>query len=177
MTEPHLTCLILGGARSGKSRHAEALARAEAGTLHYIATAEAHDAEMAARIARHREDRGDGWVTHEVPIALCDQLERFRADDRPVVIVDCLTLWLTNLILGDHDVAAAGDRLARVVDRVRYPLFIVANEVGLSIVPENALARRFRDEAGLLNQKIAAVASRVHFVAAGLPLVLKGPTS
>ncbi|WP_319519979.1 bifunctional adenosylcobinamide kinase/adenosylcobinamide-phosphate guanylyltransferase [uncultured Martelella sp.] len=166
-------CLILGGARSGKSAQAEKLARAEKGDLHYVATAQALDPEMETRIARHRAERGNAWRTHEVPLALVECLESLRDEPRPVVLIDCLTLWVTNLILGDHDVGKAGERLATFVAECPYPLFIVANEVGLGIVPDNALARRFRDEAGLLNQRIAAAAQTVIFMAAGLPMQLK----
>ncbi len=168
------TTLVLGGARSGKSRHAEMLARASCGPHHYIATAEIRDdAEMAARIARHRAERGGGWTTHETPFALVERLEALVAAPSPVVVLDCLTLWLTNLILDDRDIAAESRRLAGFVARCPYRLIMVSNEVGLSIVPDNALARRFRDEAGILNQTIAAASSEVIFMAAGLPLHLK----
>lgn len=166
-------CLVLGGVRSGKSRYAEMLARERDGKLHYIATAEAGDDEMAARIDRHRTERGDQWTTHEVPLDLVDCLEALDAETDSIILVDCLTLWLTKLILTEHDTAGEGDRLADFIARSSRPLFLVSNEVGLGIVPENALARRFRDEAGVLNQKIAASASSVVFMAAGLPMVLK----
>ncbi|WP_176083899.1 bifunctional adenosylcobinamide kinase/adenosylcobinamide-phosphate guanylyltransferase [Martelella sp. HB161492] len=168
------TVFILGGARSGKSRLAESWASARAGQHHYIATAEAGDAEMAARIARHRSMRGSFWQTHEAPFALVDVLADLSQGEAPVVLVDCLTLWLSNLLLADRDIAAEGRRLAAFVETCTYPLFIVSNEVGQGIVPDNALARRFRDEAGFLNQAIAAVSGSVFFVAAGLPLKLKG---
>lgn len=167
-------CLVIGGARSGKSRHTEALARAETGDLNYIATGQALDAEMEKRIAHHRSSRGAEWRTHEVPLSLVACLKARAEEPRPVVVVDCLTLWLTNLILAGRDVTAEADALAAFVCRCSYPLYLVANEVGLGIVPENALARRFRDEAGLLNQKIAAAAGTVIFMAAGLPMVMKG---
>ncbi|MBB4121786.1 bifunctional adenosylcobinamide kinase/adenosylcobinamide-phosphate guanylyltransferase [Martelella radicis] len=170
------TCLILGGARSGKSAHAEKLAREADGNLHYVATAQALDAEMTARIAHHQAARGHGWRTHEVPVELVACLEGLVRQERPVVLVDCLTLWVTNLMLGDRDVGEAGDRLAAFIADCPYPLFLVANEVGLGIVPDNALARKFRDEAGLLNQKVAAAADTVIFMAAGLPMTMK-PTS
>lgn len=170
------TCLILGGARSGKSSHGEKLARASGGNLHYVATAELLDAEMHARIAHHKAARGAGWQTHETPLDLVACLEGLVRSERPVVLVDCLTLWATNLILRDMDIGSAGDRLADFVAECSYPLFLVANEVGLGIVPDNALARRFRDEAGLLNQKVAAAADTVIFMAAGLPMTMK-PTS
>lgn len=165
--------LILGGARSGKSalagRRAEAFAQ-----VVWIATAEAGDAEMAERIARHRAERPAHWTTVEEPLRLADALRRVASADS-CVVVDCLTLWLTNLLLAEdaglleRETAALLDTLPALPGAI----VLVANEVGLGIVPENALARRFRDEAGRLNQRVAAVCERVTFVAAGLPLVLK----
>lgn len=163
--------LVLGGARSGKSALAERLTRAGGADPVYVATAGAWDDEMRARIAAHQADRaGQGWHTIEAPIDLPAALD--AAGGAPV-LVDCLTLWLTNLMLGDHPILPATDRLVAALDRPG-PTVLVANEVGLGIVPENALARRFRDEAGRLNQRIAARADTVVFTAAGLPLVLKG---
>jgi len=166
--------LVIGGARSGKSRYAEA--RLEAmpggGDLAYIATAQPLDAEMAGRIAHHRARRGPRWHTIEAPLALPEAI-RDAAAVADAVLVDCLTLWLTNILLGDHDPVAAGDRLVQAVVACPAPLMLIANEVGLGIVPDNALARRFRDEAGWLNQRLAAVADDVVLVAAGLPLFLK----
>jgi adenosylcobinamide kinase/adenosylcobinamide-phosphate guanylyltransferase len=172
-TAPRST-LILGGARSGKSRHAEALAASCAdpgpGAAVYLATAEAGDAEMAARIAEHRARRGALWATEEVPLALPERLA--RRDRRPV-LVDCLTLWLSNLMLAGQDVDDAAAALCSALAEPGGPVILVANEVGLGLVPETPLGRRFRDHAGRLNQAVAAVAERVVFVAAGLPLVLK----
>lgn len=165
--------LILGGARSGKS--ALAVRRAE-GFAHvvWVATAEAHDAEMAERIARHRAERPAHWQTVEEPLRLAEVLRRVAANDT-CVAVDCLTLWLTNLLLAED--AALPERetaaLLETLPALPGEIVLVANEVGLGIVPENALARRFRDEAGRLNQRVAALCERVTFVAAGLPLVLK----
>jgi adenosylcobinamide kinase/adenosylcobinamide-phosphate guanylyltransferase len=166
--------LVLGGARSGKSRFAEArILAVPADRRVYLATAEALDAEMASRIAHHRAGRaGAGWETveapHELPAALA-------AAARPgtAVLVDCLTLWLSNRLLAEADLEADRADLVDVLRDIRSPVALVANEVGLSIVPDNALARRFRDEAGLLNQAVAAVADEVVFMAAGLPLRLK----
>lgn len=168
--------LVLGGARSGKSRHAEALVRdSGAPPWTYIATAQAFDDEMRERIARHKADRaetgGCGWVTLDAPFDLPEALR--RADAAAPVLVDCLTLWLTNLMLAERDLPAAADSLCEALAERRSPSVLVANEVGLGIVPDNALARRFRDEAGRLNQRLAALAGRVVFVAAGLPLRLK----
>ena len=164
------TRLFLGGARSGKSRLAQAAAEACAGPLVYIATATAGDDEMADRIACHRADRGARWRTVEAPIALGAAI---AAAGSAAVLVDCLTLWLSNLMLGDHDIDAATKDLLAAIGAARSPLFLVANEVGLGIVPDNALARAFRDAAGRLNQQVAAAVDRVDFVAAGLALRLK----
>jgi len=163
--------LVLGGARSGKSRHAEALVARHPAPWAYIATAEAWDDEMHARIAAHQARRGAEWRTIHAPLDLAAALG--DAGARPA-LVDCLTLWLTNLMLGDHDIGAATAALEAALDARAAPTVLVANEVGLGIVPENALARRFRDAAGVLNQRLAARAAAVHFIAAGLPLVLKG---
>lgn len=165
--------LVLGGARSGKSRHAQAMAEATGGDLVFIATAQAFDGEMTDRIARHRADRDARWRTVEAPLALAEAID---AADRPgaTVLVDCLTLWASNLVLAEADTDAAAARLVATLEQVRAPIVLVSNEVGFGIVPDNALARRFRDVAGLLNQRVAAVVSEVDFVIAGLPQRLKG---
>jgi adenosylcobinamide kinase/adenosylcobinamide-phosphate guanylyltransferase len=162
--------LVLGGARSGKSRYAEALVEAAGGGV-YLATAELLDPEMEDRVRRHRERRGKRWTTLEEPLEIVAALVG-EAAARPV-LVDCLTLWLANLIAAGRDVERETDALVDALPRCGGPVVFVANEVGLGIVPENALARRFRDDAGRLNQRIAARAERVVFMAAGLPLVLK----
>ncbi len=166
--------LILGGARSGKSAYAEQIiegARVSQGARPvYIATAEARDAEMAERIRQHQDRRGNRWDTVEEPIYLSGALVAHGA--RPM-LVDCLTLWLTNLLLANHDIAHEREQLAATIACLSGPVVLIANEVGLGIVPDNALARRFRDEAGLLNQAIAQVCQRVVFMAAGLPMVMK----
>ena len=164
--------LILGGARSGKSRHAQSLAEAFAGSLLYVATGEAHDDEMATRIARHRDDRGPRWQTLEAPLAIPEAIRTYSAPDR-LLLVDCLTLWCSNLMHAGADVPAATADLIAALAPARGPILLVANEVGLGIVPDNALARAFRDAAGRLNQAIAAAADRVTFIAAGLPIALK----
>jgi adenosylcobinamide kinase / adenosylcobinamide-phosphate guanylyltransferase len=158
---------VLGGARSGKSRYAESLCLGE---RHYIATAQAFDDEMVARIAKHREDRGSAWVTHEAPIELLQTIQTCDQTGRSV-LVDCLTLWLTNMMLSDRDWRAATAEVLSYQPKAN--LVFVSNEVGLGIVPDNALARAFRDAQGTLNQQIAARADRVVFMAAGLPMVLK----
>ena len=162
--------LVLGGARSGKSRFAEALVTREPPPWVYIATAQAFDGEMRTRIAEHRERRVPGWRTVEAPLELAAALR--DAGDAPV-LVDCLTLWLTNLILGDLELNAAMAALDAALQRTA-PTVLVSNEVGLGIVPDNALARRFRDEAGRLHQRIAARADRVVLMVAGLPMFVKG---
>jgi len=165
--------LVLGGARSGKSRFAEGLALDCAADLHYVATGRAFDDEMRDRIARHRADRGDGWTTHEEPVELVGQLKKLDDPSR-VVLVDCLTLWVTNLMLENHDVVARSAELAAFLPQLNARVILVSNEVGLGIVPENRMAREFRDHAGRLHQLIAASAAEVYFVAAGLPLKMKG---
>jgi adenosylcobinamide kinase/adenosylcobinamide-phosphate guanylyltransferase len=165
--------LVLGGARSGKSAHALRLAEASGRAPVYLATATAGDAEMAERIRRHKARRGNRWTTIEEPLALVDGLAAACGEDR-VVVVDCLTLWLSNLIDAGRDADTEGDRLALALDDLPGPAILVSNEVGLGIVPDNALARGFRDAAGRLNQKVAAAAARVVFVAAGLAMTLKG---
>ena len=168
---PRLT-LVLGGARSGKSRHAEALVTALPAPWRYVATAQAFDTEMEERIALHRSRRGEGWTTVDCPLDLPETLVDLGRSPEPV-LVDCLTLWVTNLILAEHDVRAAGAALAGAIRGGAAPVVLVSNEVGLGIVPDNALARRFRDEAGALHQSLAAEADRVLFMVAGLPLSVK----
>lgn len=164
--------LVLGGARSGKSAFAERLVAETGLSRHYVATGRAWDEEMRERIARHREDRGEGWQTHEEPVELVRRLEALDAPDT-VILVDCLTLWVTNLMMEERVLPDEFARLADHVRQARAELVIVSNEVGLGIVPENRMAREFRDHAGRLHQSIAAVAANVYFVAAGLPLKMK----
>jgi len=170
MTLPPLT-LVLGGARSGKSRHAEALIEALPGPWTYIATAQAYDDEMRARIAEHRARRSRDWHTVDAPVALPEAIRNARAG--PPILVDCLTLWLTNLLLAERDIAIATGELIAACREAEGPVVLVSNEVGLGIVPDNALARRFRDEAGRLHQRLAAQAGRVVFMVAGLPMQVK----
>ena len=180
-----MTCeLILGGARSGKSREAERRAADSGLAVTVIATAEALDDEMAARIRRHQDDRPAAWRTVEAPVALADALRAEAAAER-CVIVDCLTLWLSNLLADAHALPTGAtaeelplfrrerDALLATLPTLRGRILFVANEVGLGLVPETPLGRLFRDEAGRLNQAVAALCPRVVFVAAGLPLVLK----
>jgi adenosylcobinamide kinase / adenosylcobinamide-phosphate guanylyltransferase len=163
--------LITGGARSGKSTRAEVRALAIPGRPIYIATAEPHDDEMRERIARHRARRGEGWLERETPLELVTALS--ETDGGGARLVDCLTLWLSNLMHAERNWSEEAARLADALARQRSPVVLVTNEVGLGIVPDNALARRFRDAAGLLNQMIARVADEVEFVVAGLPMRVK----
>lgn len=164
--------LVLGGARSGKSRFAERLVAGSGLRPVYVATARAGDAEMAARIAAHRARRGNAWTVVEEPLDLPGALAAAPPDS--AVLVDCLTLWLANLMAAGRDAGAAGDALvAALAARARPPVVLVSNEVGQGVVPGNPLARRFRDAAGRLHQDIAAAADRVCFVTAGLPHWLK----
>ena len=165
--------LILGGARSGKSRHGETLARATGLGLTYIATARPWDSEMRARIALHQERRaGQGWHECEAPVGLAEAILAQAAPGR-ILLVDCLTLWLTNLMTEDRDVAAASRSLLQALVDAPGKAILVSNETGLGIVPDNAMARRFRDLAGCLHQHIAAQAESVLLMVAGLPLVVK----
>lgn len=165
---------ITGGARSGKSVRAQALAESQPGELVYLATAQAFDDEMTDRIARHQRDRGPRWRTVECPIDLPGAIAREAAPGR-VLLVDCLTLWTSNLLLGECDFAEASGRLAEALFAARCPVILVSNEVGMGIVPDNALARQFRDMAGRLNQDIAALADRAELVVSGLVVPLKAP--
>jgi adenosylcobinamide kinase/adenosylcobinamide-phosphate guanylyltransferase len=163
--------LVLGGARSGKSRYAETLITALPPPWIYAATGQALDAEMAARIETHRARRDGRWTTVEAPRDLAAAL---TAHAEAPVLVDCLTLWLSNLMMADAQIEQEIERLARALNAAAAPVVLVANEVGSGIVPDNALARRFRDLQGGLNQRIAALADQVVLLVAGLPLYLKG---
>jgi adenosylcobinamide kinase/adenosylcobinamide-phosphate guanylyltransferase len=176
MREPHTAggarlTLVLGGARSGKSRHAQILAMATPPPWVYIATAQALDDEMAERITKHKADRGEGWFTIEEPIALARAVT--EAPESAPVVVDCITLWLSNLMLGQHDVGVAMAEFAGSLNGRKAPTIVVSNEVGMGLVPETALGRAFRDEAGLINQRLAASAHDVLFMVAGLPVTVK----
>lgn len=164
--------LVVGGARSGKSRFAEEVALATGLVPVYVATAGVHDEEMRARVEDHRSRRDSRWLTVEVLLDLSGALDAESTAKR-VVLVDCLTLWLTNVLIGGADVEAAIEDLLMALGRVKGPIVIVSNEVGSGIVPDNAISRAFRDHQGRLNQKIAALAHRVTLVVAGLPLDLK----
>jgi adenosylcobinamide kinase/adenosylcobinamide-phosphate guanylyltransferase len=163
--------LITGGARSGKSKRAEMRARAFPGQPVYVATAEALDAEMETRIATHRTRRGTDWIEREVPLDLVPAL--VASDGGGARLVDCLTLWLSNLMHAERDWEREMTELAGTLPRLKSPVVFVTNEVGLGIVPHNALARSFRDAAGIMNQTIAIAADEVEFVVAGLPMKLK----
>jgi adenosylcobinamide kinase / adenosylcobinamide-phosphate guanylyltransferase len=163
--------LITGGARSGKSTRAEGRACAFAGRPVYIATAEALDEEMRERIERHRARRGGGWLERETSLELVAALD--DTDGAGARLVDCLTLWLSNLMHAGRDWSIEASKLADALGRQQSPVVLVTNEVGLGIVPDNALARQFRDAAGSLNQIIARAADEVEFVVAGLPMRVK----
>lgn len=168
------TTLVLGGARSGKTAHAQNRAESIAAPMHrplvMIATAQAFDAEMSDRIARHQADRDDRWTTVEAPLELTAALAALTPDD--VCVVDCLTLWLSNLMLAEADIEAAFDALVAAVVACPADLLLVSNEVGWGVVPDNALARAFRDHAGRLHQRLAKIAEETVLIVAGLPLRL-----
>ena len=167
---------VLGGARSGKSSLGEAIIARQKRDAVYIATAQAHDDEMRQRIATHRKQRldsGQSWQTQEIPLELAASLPVLLVSEVPILI-DCLTLWLSNIMLAERDTEAEIQALAAALPLARAPVVLVSNETGLGIVPENALARRFRDYSGIMNKEIATLADNVLFVAAGLPLVMKG---
>ncbi len=167
--------LVLGGARSGKSRHAQRRAEAAGRQPVLIATAEACDAEMAARIARHAAERDARWSVIEEPLELAETLRREAGPDR-ILVVDCVTLWLSNLFLRDRDPAAAAQVLVATVASLEGPVIFVSNEVGGGIVPDNGLARAFRDAQGSLNQALAEACEAVVLMTAGIALRLKpGP--
>lgn len=167
------TTLVLGGARSGKSAYAEGLIENSGLKPVYLATGRAFDDEMRDRISSHRQRRGDIWSTIEEPLDLAGALEEL-SDRRNAVLVDCLTLWLSNLLLDGRDIEGESGRLCHSLNKHDGPVVLVSNEVGLGIVPDNEMARAFRDHAGRLHQHIASLADTVWFVAAGLPLKMKG---
>ncbi|MGC8719876.1 MAG: bifunctional adenosylcobinamide kinase/adenosylcobinamide-phosphate guanylyltransferase [Thermodesulforhabdaceae bacterium] len=167
--------LVLGGARSGKSLYAEKLISCFPPPYIYIATAEVLDDEMADRVRRHRERRGDQWITYEEPLGLVKLLQTLTPTSSPI-LVDCLTLWLSNLLIAEQDAEGEVERLCGIIRQsTASPLIFVSNEVGLGIVPENDLARRFRDVAGWAHQKIAAECTHVTWMVAGIPVVVKHP--
>jgi len=171
MTLSKLT-LVLGGAASGKSAYAEAIVLQTDLDPLYIATAQVFDDEMAKKVSRHQNIRGDDWTTIEEPIAVANILKSVKSTQ--AVLIDCATLWLTNIMLGKHDIAAESAVLLTALRLCAGPVVIVSNEVGQGIVPDNALSRSFRNAQGTLNQAIAAEADNVVAVMAGLPLALKG---
>lgn len=169
---PPKALFVLGGARSGKSRYAQARAEASAGQLIFIATAQAFDAEMTDRITQHRADRGERWSTVEAPLDLAEAIAAHAAPNT-TLLIDCLTLWASNLMFEERDIAHETQKLVSAIRAARSPVILVANEVGLGIVPDNALARRFRDVAGSINQAVAAAVDEAVMMFAGLPLWLK----
>ena len=175
------TTLVLGGARSGKSQHAERLVTESGLAPVYIATGSAGDGEMADRIRHHRDRRGPEWRTIEEPLDLVGALRRIypssSAPSHTAILVDCLTFWLFNLMEASRDIAQDSADLGAALRELSRPVVLVSNEVGMGLVPETPLGRRFRDEQGRLNQAVAAAVPSCIFVAAGLPLVLKAPTA
>lgn len=165
--------LVLGGARSGKTAFAETRALALGRAPAYIATAEAWDDEMRARIARHRDLRANRFTTIDAPLDLAPAIAIASAQ-HDTILVDCLTLWITNLMLAGRDINAAVTDLLATLAATATPVILVSNEVGLGIVPDNAMARQFRDHAGLTHQRLATLCTEVHFIVAGLPMTLKG---
>ena len=163
---------VLGGARSGKSRYAEAVTMTTPAPWIYVATAEPFDEEMRARIGEHKSRRGSGWETIDAPTDLAGAIEDAPADQ--TVLVDCLTLWLNNLMFRKIDIETAIENLEAALAERQTPTVLVSNEVGFGIVPDNAEARRFRDLQGRLNQRIAAIAGRVVLLVAGIPMLVKG---
>ncbi|MDA8099328.1 MAG: bifunctional adenosylcobinamide kinase/adenosylcobinamide-phosphate guanylyltransferase [Nitrospiraceae bacterium] len=166
---------ITGGARSGKSGFAERMAAEASGKRAYLATAQALDQEMVERIAHHRKRRGDAWDTYEEPLAVAE-LVRKLAGRYDVLLLDCLTLWLSNIIARtdrDGDIETSGADLISALRSFSGMAIVVSNEVGFGIVPENALARRFRDLAGFMNQQVAAAADEAYLLAAGIPVKIK----
>ncbi len=167
-----ISVLVLGGARSGKSAFAERMA-ADCGLKKiYLATGRAFDGEMEDRIAKHQQDRGEGWTTIEEPLKLAETLTNNSKPDR-IILVDCLTLWVTNLMMAKKNLEAECETLCQCLDNLKGPVIFVSNEVGQGIVPDNKMARAFRDHAGRLHQMIASKAETVYFVTAGLPQKLK----
>jgi adenosylcobinamide kinase/adenosylcobinamide-phosphate guanylyltransferase len=164
--------MITGGARSGKSTHALVRASTYAGPRAYVATAEALDEEMRARINAHKAERGGGWETFEEPLNLADLLHDIGGT-HDVILIDCLTLWLSNVMLKGLDPAGEAEALVEALSSAEADVFVVTNEVGMGIVPENDLARAFRDHAGTLNRKVAEAADEVVLTVAGIPLWLK----
>jgi len=167
-----LSTLVLGGARSGKSVYGEGLVLASVKPKIYIATGQAFDDEMVERIDEHKGRRGDEWRTIEAPIDVCGAIE--SQCEGTAVLFDCVTLWISNLMAAERDVIIEVEHLCSLIGDLQCDLTIVSNEVGLGIVPDNELARKFRDEAGRANQMIAAACDKVVFMAAGLPLNMKG---
>ncbi|WP_433762350.1 bifunctional adenosylcobinamide kinase/adenosylcobinamide-phosphate guanylyltransferase [Brucella anthropi] len=173
MASPGKSVLVLGGARSGKSSYAEKMVESSGLQPLYLATGRAFDKEMENRIAIHRDRRGSEWQTVEEPLDLIGALTLNAATDR-FVLVDCLTLWLTNLMMAERDITTETASLVAMLPNLTGPVVFVSSEVGLGIVPENRMAREFRDHAGFLHQAVAAIADEVYFMAAGLPLRMKG---
>ena len=169
------TILVIGGCRSGKSSHALYLAEKIPGQKIFIATCTPQDKEMEQRVLRHRQQRGNAWKTLEVPLLIPETINKHSLK-RNVILIDCLTLWINNLIMDDEDTTKLDTQirnLTQSIEKVECPVILVSNEVGTGIVPENRLARLFRDITGLANQKVAACVDRVIWMVAGIPVKIK----
>ena len=164
--------LVLGGARSGKSRFAEKQAHVSGKERLYLATSQIFDDEMKSRVDKHKLDRSPDWITIEEPLEISDLLKREASPDR-IILLDCLTLWVTNLMMAERDMKSTFANLVDTLQTLKGDVILVSNEVGQGIVPDNKMAREFRDLAGWLHQDIAAIATEVYFVTAGLPQRLK----
>lgn len=167
---------VIGGCRSGKSSHALYLANEIKGSRKiFIATSVPTDKEMDARVVKHQKERGDDWITAEVPVEIPSKIIEL-SESSDVILVDCLTLWISNLMFNNVDddaIVKITQELQDTLKIINVPVFLVANEVGMGVVPENALARRFRDMAGMVNQKIAQTADKVIYTVAGIPMIVK----
>lgn len=172
------TVFVIGGCRSGKSRHAQELAEAMPGNRKlFLATCVPQDAEMRDRVRKHQEDRGDRWSALEVPVAVADAVFE-QSTQFDAILLDCLTLWMSNLLMGTRDEKAVESKITELtdaLDRAACPVVVVSNEVGAGIVPDNGLARQYRDLVGFANQQVAACADRVIWTVAGIPVPIKTP--
>jgi adenosylcobinamide kinase / adenosylcobinamide-phosphate guanylyltransferase len=165
---------VVGGCRSGKSRHAQELAE-KITDIHrvFIATCVPYDEEMKDRVRRHRQDRGLTWTTVDAPVELADAILK-QSQNARVILADCLTLWMSNLLMESENLESRVEELTKAIHQAQCPVIVVSNEVGTGIVPENALARQYRDAVGFANQKVAACVDKVIWMVAGIPILIKG---
>jgi adenosylcobinamide kinase / adenosylcobinamide-phosphate guanylyltransferase len=168
------TIFVVGGCRSGKSRHALELAETISDIQRiFIATCVPYDEEMKDRVRRHQQDRGSTWITVDAPVELADAILKYSQNAR-VILADCLTLWMSNLLMGSENMESRVEELTKAINQAQCPVIVVSNEVGTGIVPENALARQYRDAIGFANQKVAACVDKVIWMVAGIPVMVKG---